>query len=192
MSNCWPTSSGENVTETATREYSSGGGDFELIPDNSSVLAVIDEIQWAKDQSFNEYISVRWAVMEPESVAKRKVFQKLWVKDADPNALARGADKAEAKREKALRQLATIDLNCGGKLVRNGAEPTDDQLMLCLTNKPMVIKVRIWEKGGATGNWISDISPKGKELSLGKAAATPKAQQGTGRGQDLEGSDIPF
>lgn len=187
----WSTSSGENVTENVSKEFDSGGGDFELIPDNSSILAVIDQVEWAQDKDFNAYISLRWAVLEPESVAKRKVFQKLWVKDPDPKALEKGADKAEAKREKALRMLATIDANCGGKLARNGQEPTDDQLTLALVNKPMVIKVKVWEMGNASGNWVAAVSPKGKELALGKAA-TPKDKQGTGKGQDLDGEEIPF
>lgn len=193
----WSTSTGENVADNATNEFDAGGGNFELIPDNSSVLAYVDEAGWAKDDSFNEYISIKWKVQKPEAVEGRVVFQKLWVKDPEPNALKKGAEKAEQKRDKALRMLAAIDANAGGKLARKGTEPSDDELMLALANKPMVITVKTWEMdtndGKKEGNWVAAISPKTKELKLGKAVEPKRELVGAGGGyKDDDDLGIPF
>lgn len=190
----WNTQSGENVTETATTEYDAGGG-FELIPDGSTVLAYPEEAAWEqKDTGHMErYIKIKWKVQKPEGVEGRVVFQKLWVKDHDPQAKA---DKAEAKREKALRMLATIDANAGGRLAKKGTEPTDDDLALALVNKPMALTVKVWEIDGAQGkiegNRIAAVHPKNHELKLGavKAKATAKSTAGN-FGDDL-GDEIPF
>src|SRR5690606_38171870 len=124
----------------------------------------------------------------------RVVFQKLWVKDPEPNALKKGAEKADQKRDKALRMLAAIDANAGGKLARKGTEPSDDELMLALANKPMVITVKTWEMdtkdGKKEGNWVAAVSPKTKELKLGKAAE-PKREP-VRAGTPLEDDEIPF
>jgi hypothetical protein len=191
----WATSTGENVADNATNEFDAGGN-FELIPDNSSVLAYVDEAGWAKDDNFNEYISIKWKVQKPEAVEGRVVFQKLWVKDPEPNALKKGAEKADQKRDKALRMLAAIDANAGGKLARKGTEPSDDELMLALANKPMVITVKTWEMdtkdGKKEGNWVAAVSPKTKELKLGKVAEKAAPAMAGGGYKDDDDSAIPF
>ena len=193
----WATSSGGNAAQDASNEFETGGG-FEIIPDKSTVLAEIDQAGWAQDQNFNNYISLRWNVLKPEEVAGRKVFQKLWVEDLDPNA--KDEKKGMEKRDKALNMLAAIDANAGGKLARKGSRPTDDELALALIGKPMAIFLRIWENRDKEpgGNWVAGVYPKNRDLALGKPAAPKSGGGGSsmsasrgGFGEDL-GDDIPF
>lgn len=199
----WNLSDGEDAKTNTTGEYDAGGGRMEVIPDNTSVLAVIDEAKWDRTQDQDRYISLRWSVLAPEEFKNRKIFQKLWVLDDQPNA----KDPAK-KRDKAKRMLAAIDTNAGGKLLARNEMPTDEALTSCLTNKPMVIKVMVWEMpdrqtgGTAQGNWIGAVSPKStpqsspEEIAKNQAAMEkrPKPQGGgMGGGSRRElGDDIPF
>lgn len=185
----WNTSSGDNAAENASTEYDVGGG-FEIIPDKSMVICEVDQAGWAQDDSFNNFISLRWSVVKPEALAGTKIFHKLWVEDPDPRA--KDADK---KRDKALNMLAAIDANCGGKLARKGTRPTDDDLALALVGKPMGTFVRVWEMGGNEGNWIAAVKPmKATEVKVAEAAA-PKSGGGARSGSiaaDIGDSEIPF
>ncbi len=181
MSGFWNTSEGENVAREKNDSFEIEGGNLQPIPDGSSVLAIIEEAKWdAKDGA--EYITIKWSVMRPAEFENRKVFQKLWVTDDDPGA--KDAAKAAKKRDKALRMLAAIDTNAGGKLTKVAGKPDDEDLAMALVGKPMVIRVMLWEiedrQTGEMirGNWVSAVSPKGKELSVGevKEAAKPGAK----------------
>jgi hypothetical protein len=147
-----------NFEQTSTGEFEMGGGDIAPIPAETSCLAAIDEAKW-DEKDGARYISLRWNVLQPAEYKNRKVFQKLWVADADPMA-----KDAEKKRDKAKRMLAAIDQNAGGKLRAAGVEPTETSLGIALINKPMVIKVMQWkiESNGETktGNWIGAVSAK--------------------------------
>jgi len=180
----WDTSDGEDVKSNTTGEFDAGGGNMGVIPDNTSVLAVIDEAKWDKNQSGDRFVSLRWSVLQPEEFANRKVFQKLWCgADADPRA--KDADK---KRDKAKRMLAAIDMNAGGKLLAKPVEPTDEMLTSCLTNKPMVIKVMVWDMRDpqtgdiAQGNWVGAVAPKSaprstpEEIARNEAAMAKRPQ----------------
>lgn len=198
----WDTSDGEDVKSNSTGEFDAGGGRMEVIPDNTSVLAMIDEAKWDRTQDQDRYISLRWTVLAPEELKNRKIFQKLWVLDDEPRA----KDPAK-KRDKAKRMLAAIDTNAGGKLLAKPEMPTDESLTSCLTNKPMVIKVMVWEmedrsNGGiARGNWVGAVAPKTapqsspEEIAKGQAKmdAQPKAR-GNGGGMSRRDMDdeIPF
>jgi hypothetical protein len=181
---------------TGEKEYVQDTGNFDPIPDGSNVMAVIDEAKWDTVRNGNEeFISLRWSVEAPEQFLNRKIFQKLWVTDDDPNA--KDAAKAKAKRDKAKRMLAAIDANCGGKLAKTPRKPTNDDLALALTMKPMVIKCMVWEmKDGDgktnSGNWISAVFPKSKGVEV-KESATPKKPETKAGGfaDDLD-DDIPF
>ena len=170
MANFWDTNDGEKAT-TGANSYETPGTDNEHIPDGSSVLARITSAKWDKDKDFNEYISLEWTVAEPEAYANRKVWQKLWVTDFDPNA--KDEAKAQKKQDNAKRMLAAIDANAGGKLAKKASKPGDEDLALAITNRPMVIKLKIWEMGDAKGNWIAAVSPRTAEVKVG-AAAKPK------------------
>lgn len=198
----WDLSDGESAKDTGT-EYEVPGGNMEPIPNNSDVLAHIDQIKWEKKDSGERYIEARWNVTEPAAFANRKVFHKLWVEDLDP--MAKTEEKAKQKRDKARRMLASIDANAGGKLMQSPDAPTDDGLALALCNKPMVIKVMVWEIADSRdpngppmrGNWVSAVKPKDAPLNVGESAPPAKAKtqstqpQPNAGGFDLD-DEIPF
>lgn len=131
------------------------------IPNDTTCLAMIDEAGWAEYQG-DEYINLRWLVLEPKQYANRKVFQKVRVYDAD----AKKADKAK-------KMLAAIDANAGGKLVASGEDPTDMTLTKALINKPMLIKVMEWEMNDRKGNWIAAVAPRQGRAPAQAPAAEP-------------------
>jgi hypothetical protein len=187
----WSTSAGENLaaqTAEQRQEYTPPTNDLEPIPAGSKVRAFVKEAKWDKTMDGDRFIKLRWDVVKPDEVAKRVVFQKLWVKDADPNAKNPGD-----KRDKALKMLAKIDALAGGKLAAKGTEPSDDELLVALADKQMVIAVELWEMEGRdgpmSGNWVRDVKPcEGTELVLGKAKELEKPKGGF---DDLD-DDIPF
>jgi hypothetical protein len=201
----WNLSDGEDVKSNTTGEFDQGGGRMEVIPDNTSVLAAIDEAKWDRTQDQDRFISLRWTVLAPEEFKNRKIFQKVWVLDPKPNTKP---EKVDQVRDKAKRMLAAIDMNAGGKLLAKGEMPTDESLTACLTNKPMVIKVMVWEMpdrqngGTAQGNWVGAVSPKSSPVSsqeeIEKNAAAmakrpPATGGGMGGGRRVDDDDaIPF
>ena len=90
---------GEDLAKTAVKEYEISGGSMDPIPNNSDVLAMVDEAKWRHtdkdDTSSPRYIELRWSVMAPETFKNRKVYHKLWVTDLDPKA----KDETKAKAE---------------------------------------------------------------------------------------------
>ena len=146
-------------------EFDMGGGS--VIPDNTNCKACIEDIQWQTWEG-DEFINAMWTVLDGDYKG-RKVFQKIRAKDENIK-----------KRDKAIRMLAAIDANSGGKLRESGKEPTDEMLLKALSNKPMIIKVMVWELDGKQGNWISMVSP------LSSAATEPTAS-----GDSAE-DDIPW
>lgn len=192
----WNLSDGETAADTP-KEYDGGGGNFAPIPNDSSVLAIIEEAKWTTNENNGdprEYISARWSVMAPEQFKNRKVFQKLWVSDFDPNV--KDETKAQKKKDNALKMLAGIDANAGGNLTRIQENPTNDSMAMHLTNKPMVIKLMIWSMPSNTGgdpmegNWIAAVSPADKPLAVGAdSRPAPKPSEAS---RYLEDDDIPF
>lgn len=202
----WDLSDGQTAADTS-KEYEIPGGSMEPIPNNSDVLAIIDQAKWANkdkdDKNSPAYIELRWSVMAPEAVKGRKVFHKLWVTDFDPNA--KDDTKAKAKRDKARRMLAAIDANAGGNLTRTGEQPTDETLTLHLSNKPMVVKLMVWSMRGSdgtdmAGNWVSAVSPSDKPLQISneplpKTSQAPASGGGGGTyggGSSVDDDEIPF
>ncbi len=122
---------------------------FEPIPDGTSVLAAISEINWTW-RNGDEYIEGTWGVLKPDEFKNRKIFQKFKVLDSD-----------DKKSTKAKRMLAAIDKNAsGGKLLALGRQPTDLDLAKFLIGKQMVLRVGLWELDGKVGNWVQAVSPK--------------------------------
>lgn len=148
----WNLSDNTQITEEEKAgTFESGGGYFEPIPAGTQLKACIDDAAW-DDHEDDEgkrhfYISLTWSVLAGEH-ENRKVFQKVRVRDNDPK-----------KRDKALRMLAAIDANAGGKLMESGAEPDDNALQSSLVNKPMIIKVDVWEMNDRKGNWVQKVAP---------------------------------
>lgn len=203
----WNLSDGEDAKSNASGEFDAGGGRIEVIPANTSVLAVIDEAKWDRTQDQDRFVSLRWTVVAPEEFKNRKIFQKVWVLDNKP-----GAKDPSKARDKAKRMLAAIDTNAGGKLMARNEMPTDESLTSCLTNKPMVVRVMVWEQTDrqtgdiSQGNWIGAVSPKASPISTPEeieknAVAMAKRPPATGGGSGMgggrhsaldDGDGIPF
>lgn len=165
----WKTSDGKEVERKT--EFDSGGG-FEVIPEGTKLLALIDEAGWKAgfDESEPDHIQIRWTVLAPEGFKNRKVFQKIKVNDPDPS-----------KADKAKRMLAAIDANAGGKLAAIDREPEDNELMGALMNKSMIIRLGVWEFNDKKGNWVSAVSSR-----------NVKAQQQNPQPSIDEDDPIPF
>ena len=198
----WGLSTGEDATTKTDGSFDAGGGNMQPIPNDTSVLAAIDEAKWDKDQNGNRFISLRWSVLQPEEFENRKVFQKLWVLDDEPKA----KDPVK-KRDKAKLMLGAIDMNAGGKLLAKPVMPTDEALTLHLTNKPMIIKVMVWSmRDQATGdmnsgNWVGAVSSRqsgkvstSEEIERNKENAAVHQRQvgGSSMGKRDLGDEIPF
>lgn len=179
MSDFWGLSDGEQVKSGG--EFEQAGGSMTPIPDGTQVLAAIDEAKW-DDKDGNDYISLRWTVLKPDTYKNRKVFQKLWVMGNNPNH-----KDPKKQGDTAKKMLAAIDTNCGGNLLAGG-KPTDGDLQSNLIGKPMVVKLGVWEMQGAmgdtmSGNWVQMVAPKEKGV-----AETPKAAAQSAAIDD----EIPF
>jgi len=148
--------------------FESGGGSFDPIPEGTQVIAMASEAKWDSYEG-DEYISLRWDVIDGEHKG-RIVFQKIRVKDDDSK-----------KRDKAIRMLAAIDSNAGGALMKLGTEPNDMDLANSLTNKPMALKLGVWEFNDKKGNWVMAVSPT-------SGVKAPEAAPVTG----TNGEKIPF
>jgi len=183
--NFWELNDGSSATETDGK-FESGGGDMEPIPNNTGCLAAIEEANWSEFQG-DEYINLRWRVLQPAAYANRVVFQKIRVLDKDP-----------AKADKAKRMLAAIDANSGGCLRQLEGAPTDEDLMRCLSGKKhMGIKVMVWKMEiqgeQRSGNWVSAVAPAGaaKAAPPPKPKAQPSPQPAPQSDDDFD-NDIPF
>lgn len=168
-------STGETAKSTGVMEMS---GNMEPIPNNTNVLASIIE---AKIETYNEESSIKlsWTVLAPNEYKNRRIFQKVRVYDADPS-----------KRDKHIQMLASIDANCGGKLVASGREPTDQLLTQCLLNHPMVLKLGVWEMDDKKGNWVQAVSPR-KQTGAAQQQPPAQPQQQAAPNLDMDDS-IPF
>ena len=195
MSNFFSLSDGSSAVDTGT-SYEAPSGNIEPIPDGSTLLAMISGAKWEspRDDSSVSYVQIEWTMLQPADYANRKIWQKLWVNDFDPSA--KDDAKAKKKRDNAKRMLAAIDANCGGKLAKSvannpGGVPDDDDLTIALSNRPMVIKVKVWEiKDGAdvkSGNWIVSVAPKTAEVAV--IGGAPKKAAGKAA---IDEDSIPF
>lgn len=169
----WNLSNNEALNATGNFE---SGTSIEPMPEGTQVRACIDEAKWDSYEDQPAYISLRWTVLDGE-YKNRKVFQKVRVKDTDTT-----------KRDKQVRMLAAIDANCGGNLMRLGRDPEDMDLMANLSNRPMAIKLGVWEINNKKGNWVMAVS------SLATAPQQPQqtAPQPQQAPQQDTGDNIPF
>lgn len=152
----------QDGTEAATTtSFESGGGEIAPIPNNTALIAAIEEAKWSSYES-EDYINLKWRVMRPAEYANRVIFHKLKVFSAKQG-------------DKAKQMLRAIDANCGGKLSKLSAAPQDMDLMTALVGKPMAIKVQVWEMNDKKGNWISAVSPAKQQAPVAQASA-PQAQ----------------
>lgn len=189
----WDLTSGETVAPTTT-EYEAPGGAFDPFPNNTDVMALIDEIKWVdnkEEYGGGRYINYRIQVVQPEVYKNRKSYFKLWVNGDNPN---KQGDKKKQQGDKDKRMLGAIAVNAGGGLMSVAGVPTDEDLTRELTQKLMVFKLGAYEmddgQGGVRkGNYMMAISPKSKGVDA--VAVPPKPQDTGGSRQDLDDS-IPF
>jgi hypothetical protein len=164
-------STGEAVKSTGEVEL----GGAALIPDNTTCEAMIVECGWTSYEG-KQYINAKWQVTKPSQYANRVVFQKIQLMETDSKKL-----------DNAIKMFAAIDQNAtGGKLVASGVRP-DDAALFALLNKPMLIKVMVWEFNDKSGNWISKVSPRSQQSAPAPQPLT--ASQMPEAGID---DDIPF
>ena len=135
----------DNKTIENANTFDLGGDDFEPMPNNTQLKAVIQETKWAEYEG-QRYINNKWSVIDGEYKG-RVLFQKIRVLDENPT-----------KADKHKRMLAAIDANAGGKLMAAGVMPDDMSLSINLMNKPMAIIVAVWEINDKKGNWIKAVS----------------------------------
>lgn len=166
------------------KEFSVGGFS-DPIPEDTDVLAEIMSIAWADPGEFIKQpsIAVTWGVLQPKEYRDRKLYQKLQVESPDAK-----------KRDKALRMLAAIDANHGGKLAKLDASPTDQQLASALASKIMALKVGVFvdenKENDKGRNYIKAVSPR-KGVVDEPASAVKKAAPAK-KAVDLYSDDIPF
>lgn len=184
----WNLSDGTAPKSETEYEAPSGGG---IIPDNTDVMAFIDEIKW-DDKDGNKYINARWRVVKPEAFKNRVVFQKLWPMGNNPQQS--DPEKRKKQGDNAKRVLAAIDANAGGELMTINGVPSDEDLQRCLMQKMMVIKLKVWEMKGndgsnMEGNWVCAVSPKTKAVSEGVGVQHSSKPKAAAIDDD---TDIPF
>jgi len=143
---------------------------FEPIPEGTQVVALANEAKWDEYEG-TYYISIAWEILQGE-FKNRKIFQKLRVRDDD-----------QKKREKAIKMLAAIDKNAGGLLMRQSVEPSDESLAQALLNKPMALRLGLWDMNGKTGNYVQAVAPIARQ---GAPSGAPMK-----RNPIIE-SDVPF
>lgn len=158
------------TTAASTTNFEIGGGS-EPIPEGTKVRACVTEAGW-KEYQGDRYVNLRWDVVDGE-YKKRVIFHKIKVFESDP-----------AKADRQRQMLAAIDANCGGKLAAIDGEPTDIDFLKALTNKPMVIRLGVWDMNGKQGNWVQAV----ESASGAKVAAKQKPSQV----KEDDDSDLPF
>ena len=171
-------STGKKAEATGSFEM---GGSSEPIPDGTKVKAAITEAKWDEYEG-SRYISLRWDVLDGE-FKKRVIFQKVKVYDPDPK-------KADRQRN----MLAAIDANCGGKLMLVEGEPTDIDIIKSLANKPIVIRLGVWEMNDRKGNWVTAVEGNGKSPAKHSEKPAPEKKKPAPEpeSEDEETEDIPF
>lgn len=192
----WMKQTAAEAEQAGSYEAKTGGGDFELIPDGIICRAVIDEAKWfaVDDKKKSKKLSLRWMVVSPDEFDNKRVYQNLWVEDLDPSA--KSTEKGEDRRDRDRKMLMAIDFNAGNGLLRTG-DLSDENLILCLTNKSMVIRVRKLspKDGGKERNYIDRVEAKSYPVSSPSEIAAVKAKtpmKPAQNNRDLDGDSIPF
>lgn len=162
-----------NEKVDGSKTFESGGGNFEPLPEGTTVLAAPVEAGWKVYEGLH-YINIQWQVLAPAAYKNRRIFQKIKTQDFDAKV-----------KDKALRMLAAIDANAGGALLKAGTEPTDQSLAKALVGKQMQLRLGLWEIDGKSGNWVQAVSPKGETV-------TRREEPESDDDKDGFNDDIPF
>lgn len=180
MSDFWKVGE-ETVQKQDTIEIEGGRSNDLPMPEGTQVKIGIKEAKWATDEREGTYISLQHQVMAPACYKGRIVFQKLHVNPVEgSNNVKLTDDERKKKRLKALKMLAVIDTNAGGKLLASADRPDDLKLQSCLANKTMMMQLGTYEfdtKDGVKipnevdymrGNWVRKVAPKDKFVEMSK------------------------
>lgn len=183
----WNSVDGSSVKQDGGT-FEMGGDALAPIPGDTSVLAIAEE---AKNNEYqgDEYINVKWRISKPAEYANRVIFQKIRAYDSDAT-----------KADKAKRMLAAIAANAGGGLFstmeQRGEERPSDMSLAQICNRPMVLKLGIWEleDKSKSGNWIKAVSPSKSGAAAPAAAPKPAAKPKPAPAPAADGfdDDIPF
>lgn len=172
----WTTSTGEAVQQVGF--FEAGGGALAPIPEGTAVLASAEESTW-KEYQGDRYINIKWRVAKPAEYANRVIFQKVRVNDEDVS-----------KADRAKQMLAAIATNAGGALFqsmqKNREQEPSDASLSTLCNRPMVLKLGVWDMNGKTGNHVNAVSPP--KAPTASPAPAPKPAPVA----QVEDDDIPF
>jgi len=192
----WNTEDGTSAA-SGEKEFSAGGGDFDVIPKGSSVLVVIEQASWKEGYQVSEtFVNLKVRVMKPDAYANRVMFFKLWIDDLDPGVKTGGSfdrTKAITKRDKHKRMIMAIDANAKGRLAKIAARPDDDQLAVALEGAQFVATLGVWDKEEdgkkvPGGNWLMSAGPKTKAVT---EVEKPVAKRAPAFSDDLD-DDVPF
>lgn len=173
----WTTSTGEAVQQVGS--FEAGGGALAPIPEGAAVLASAEEATW-KEYQGDRYINIKWRVAKPAEYANRVIFQKVRVCDAD-----------SAKSDRAKQMLSAIATNTGGALFqsmqKNREQEPSDASLSTLCNRPMVLKLGVWDMNGKTGNHVNAVSPTKSQTAAPAPAPKPAPVV-----DDFDDASIPF
>lgn len=154
----WDQSSGKKTEATTELDQDTS---MPPIPAGTCVKCAITEAKWDEYEGVRN-INIKWEVIDGEYKG-RVIFHKVKV-----------CDEKATKRDKAIEMLAAIDMICSqGALMSSGEEPTDMSLMRHLSNKPVVIRLQVWDFNDKTGNWVDGVwAGNGPTAKAAPAAAT--------------------
>lgn len=176
---------GEIVESSTSVEVEGGGGSPMPIPAGTQVKAVIGEVKWETTERSGTFIFIKWEVTAPECYAGRKINQKIHVRCHEfataPDFIALTPEKLKAKRMAALRMLAAIDGNAGGKIHATQKAPDDIMLQKALMGSTQSLGLDVFEMTKDTngqsiqnavdyfrGNWVRKVDPKAVFRNLSK------------------------
>lgn len=171
----------EVIGKSEEIEISAGGGGLLPIPERTQVRINIAEAKWETSEKEGTFISLKHQVVAPACYKNRLIFQKLHVNPVDGTINVKLSDEdRQKKRSKALKMLAVIDTNAGGKLTSSTEKPDDLKLQSCLVGKGMMMMVGEYcfdTKDGVKienpidymrGNWVMKVAPKDRFVEMTK------------------------
>lgn len=153
-----------------------GGGDLTPIPAGSKLIAIVEEAKFDTAKVFgteieHDILSLKWKVIDGP-YKNRVIFQKVHcLPGSNPE-----------KTDNGMQMLLAVDHNAGGKITAkasSGQEPTEMDFATQLTNKPMIIRVDVWETEdkSKSGNWINGVFSRGSTNPTTEAEAASAKQQ---------------
>ena len=171
----------EVIGKQDTIEIEGGNNGMLPIPEGTQVKIGISEAKWETTDREGAFISLKHQVVAPACYKGRIIFQKLHVNPVEGTVnLAMSDEERAKKRSKALKMLAVIDTNAGGKLLASAEKPTDLKLQSCLVNKTMMMQLGVYvfdtkdglkipnEVDYMRGNWVRKVAPKDKFVEMSK------------------------